>query len=124
MNRQKGESRLGCIFYILVIVYLAIIGFQIVPVMYNNLELKQGMGGMEEVAASYNQFRGRRSEMKKILVKKARSLDLPIRAEDFKIIKRGKNVEVSAHYKVEINFLFTKKKISMDPEVSKIVYNF
>ncbi len=125
MNRQRGESRLGCILYIVIIIYIVILGIQIVPVMYNNLQLKQGMGGMEEIAASYNQFRGRKAQMKKILVNKARDLGLPIDNPNvFKITKRGKSVEISAHYEVEINFLFMKKKISMNPEVSKVVYNF
>lgn len=124
MNRQRGESRVGCVLYILVLLYIIIIGFQVVPVLYNNLELKQGMGGMEEMAASYNQFRGRITLMKKNLAKKGADLGLPVEPNSFKIIKRGKNVEISAHYKVEINFLFMKKKISMNPEVSKIVYNF
>ncbi len=124
MKKQKGESRLGCILYILAVIYVIIVGFQVIPVMYNNLQLKQGMGGMEEMAASYNQFRGHLAEMKKHLAEKGNELGLPVGPNSFKIIKRGKNVEISAHYEVEINFLFMKKKISMNPEVSKIVYNF
>ncbi|NOZ13538.1 MAG: hypothetical protein GXO69_07810 [Acidobacteria bacterium] len=124
MEKQKGESRLGCILYILLVIYVVIIGFQVIPLMYNNLQLKQGMGGMEEMAASYNQFRGHMASMKKNLAKKGMDLGLPVTPDSFKIIKRGKNVEISAHYEVEINFLFMKKKISMNPEVSKIVYNF
>ncbi len=121
MNKQRGESRVGCVLYILIILYIIIIGFQLVPVMYNNLQLKDQM---KQVAASYNQFHGRTVEMKKIMTQKAHEMDLPVDMNDFKIIKRGKNVEISATYMVEINFLFMKKKVKMNPEVSKIVYNF
>ncbi|NOY22625.1 MAG: hypothetical protein GXO70_03810 [Acidobacteria bacterium] len=124
MNKQRGESRVGCVLYILIILYLIIIGFQVVPILYNNLQLKQGMGGMEEMAASYNQFRGHMALIKKNLAKKGTDLGLPVEPNSFKIIKRGKNVEISAHYEAEINFLFMKKKFRMNPEVSKIVYNF
>jgi len=39
-------------------------------------------------------------------------------------LKRSKSIEISAHYEVEINFLFMKKKIKLNPEVSKPAYNF
>ena len=121
MKKQKGESRLGCILYILIVLYIAIMAIQVVPVLYNNLQLKDEMG---QVAASYYNFHGHREKIYKILTDKAHELDLPIDKKDIKVMKRGKNIEISVKYDVEINFLFMKKKIKMNPEVSKLVYSF
>ena len=121
MNKQRGEGRLGCILYILVIVYILIIGVQIVPVLYNNLQMKDEMG---QVASSYYQFRGNQQRIYMVLTDKARALDIPLGRKDFKIIKRAKRVDISAHYGVEINFLFMKKEIKLNPKVSKPAYNF
>ena len=121
MKKQKGESRLGCILYILIIVYIAIMAIQGVPVLYNNLQLKDEMG---QVAQSYYSFHGHSGRMYKILLDKAHELDIPIDKKDIKVMKRGKNIEISVKYDVEINFLFMKKKIKMNPEVSKVVYSF
>jgi hypothetical protein len=121
MKMQKGESRVGCILYILIVLYIAIMAIQIVPVLYNNLQLKDEMGQM---ASSYYQFHGHPEKIYKILTDKARALDLPIGKKDFKILRRSKSIEISAHYEVEVNFLFMKKKIKLNPEVSKPAYNF
>lgn len=121
MKKQRGEGRLGCILYILVVIYMLIIGIQIVPVLYNNLQLKDEMG---QVASSYYQFRGKQQMIYKVLTDKAHALDIPLGKKDFKIIKRSKSVDISAKYEAEINFLFMKKKITMNPKVSKPAYNF
>jgi len=121
MKKQKGESRLGCILYILIIVYIAIMAIQVVPVLYNNLQMKDEMG---QLASSYYNFHGHQEKIYKILTDKARELDLPIGKKDIKIMKRGKSIEISAKYDVEINFLFMKKTIKMNPLVSKPAFSF
>jgi len=121
MNKQRGESRLGCILYILIVLYILIMVVQVVPVLYNNLQLKDEMGQM---ASSYYQFHGHPEKIYKILAEKAHGLDIPLSKKDFKIVRRAKSIEISAHYEVEVNFLFMKKKLKMNPEVSKPAYSF
>ena len=120
MINQRGERKAGCVIYILVVIYAGIIGFQLVPVLYNNLALKDEM---EQVAISYNQFRGRTDKMTQTLIDKAVTLNIPLEKKDIRIQRVAKTVEVTIKYKKEINFLFMKKKIELEPHVSKPFYS-
>ncbi len=119
-TRERGESKIGCILYLLVAAYCAWLAIVLVPVYYNDLQLKNEMG---QVASSYTQFRRNNNRIKEVILKKAIDLGLPLEKKDIRVRPIKNAVEISASYQVEVNFLFVKKKLNMHPEVSKPFYN-
>ena len=119
MNNERGDTKLGCILYILAALYVVYLAFILVPMFYANLELKSEMS---QVASSYSSFRGQNSRAVDVVFTKAEQLELPIEKRDIKIRRAGKSIEIVVTYTQKVNFLFMKKDIKFAPSVNKPVY--
>lgn len=118
---RDSVSKVGCIFNIVVFIYVVIILFQVVPVLYNKVELESEM---DRVGRSYHTYRNDTQKMKVVLFNKAKSLDIPITERDISIQKRGKSIQISTSYEIEFNLLVMKKKWKFDVSASAPVIDF
>lgn len=119
-NSERGESKLGCILYLLIAAYVGWLVIVMVPVYYNDLQLKNEMG---QVASSYTQFNRNHNRIKEVILKKAIDLELPVDKTNIRIRPIKNAVEISVRYQVRVNFLFMKKDLQMNPTVAKPYYN-
>ncbi len=121
MLKNRGESKIGCLIYLLIFAYFVYLSFQLVPVYYKREELRSQL---DLVARAYYQLKHRPEAMYNMILKKARELDIPLTRKDIQIKRRRGEVEISAEYEVEVDFLFTKKVFVMRPSASMPIYDF
>ncbi len=121
MWNKRGESKIGCIIYLLIFAYVIYLSIQVVPILYKNEELRQQI---DVAAKSYYQLKNRPHLIYKMILDKARDLGIPLSKNDIRIQLRRGEVEISAEYDVEVDFLFMKKPFTMHPSASMPIYDF
>ncbi len=121
MLNKRGESKIGCLIYLLVFAYFVYLSFQLVPAYYKREELRDQL---DIAARSYYQLKDKPEVMYNMILKKAQELEIPLRREDIQVRLRRGEVEISAEYDVEIDFLFTKKIFLMKPSATMPIYDF
>ena len=121
MWNKRGQSKIGCLIYLVVFAYFVYLSFQLVPVYYNREELRDQL---DIAARSYYQLKDRPEVMYNMILKKARELNIPLRREDIRVRLRRGEVEISAEYDVDVDFLFTKKTFVMRPSATMPIYDF
>jgi len=119
MRSERGDSKLGCIIYIVAALYVVYLAFILVPMFYSNLELKNEMS---QVASSYSSFHGQNARAVDVVYTKAQQLELPVQKRDIRIRRVGKSIEITVTYKRSVNYLFMKKDLQFKPSVNKPVY--
>ncbi len=119
MRSERGDTKLGCILYLLAAFYVIWLAIVMVPVFQANLELKDEMG---QIASSYSYFRGNKNKAVEAVLKKAQELELPIQKRDIRIVQRKNMVEITITYKRTLNLLFMKKEMTLKPTVNKPTY--
>ncbi len=97
--RQRGEGRAGCMFWVVVLIVGALIGFKVVPVKFASAKFYDYM--YEQ--AKYAQ-KAKPDEIKKIILRKARELRLPVDPKAVVVKKRGGRILIQAEYTVELEF--------------------
>lgn len=102
MNRlhlRRGEARLGCVLWLIVLAVFVMIIMKVVPVKIRSAELYDFM---EETAM----FAGRASteELKKRILARARDLELPLKDKNIKVERIGGRVRMRCTYSVPIEF--------------------
>lgn len=102
MNRlhlRRGEARLGCVLWLIVLAVFVMIIMKVVPVKIRSAELYDFM---EETAM----FAGRATteELKKRILARARDLELPLKEKNIKVERIGGRVRMRCTYTVPIEF--------------------
>ena len=97
--RQRGEGRAGCIFWLAVLVVIALIGLKAVPVKYASAQLFDYMDEQAKFAQQTTPDR-----MKKTILRKARELRLPVDPKKLTVRKRGGRIQIQCTYTVPLEF--------------------
>jgi hypothetical protein len=97
--RERGEGRAGCAFWVVVLIIITMIGFKVVPVKFASAKFYDYM--YEQ--AKYAQ-RSKPDDIKKIIMRKARELNLPVDPKKVIVKKRGGRILIEAEYTVDIEF--------------------
>jgi hypothetical protein len=99
---QRGEISPGCIFGVIVLLGAAFVGVKTAPVMMHVAEFSDECVRIADKANSINWKDPKR--MQEALVAKAQELRLPISAEQIKVIRTEKNVEIKVAYDIQIDY--------------------
>ncbi len=118
-THERGESKIGCILYLLVIAYVGWLAVVLVPVYYTNLQLKNEMGN---IASSYSQLRRDRNRVKEMILREAEQLEIPLEKSDIDVRQTRKMVTITVKYQRRVNLLFVTKDLQLNPSVSKPFY--
>lgn len=97
--RQRGEGRVGCIFWVIVLAIAALIAFKMVPVKYASSQLFDFMDEQAKFAQQTTPDR-----MKKAILRKARELEIPLDPKHLTVSKRGGRIRIDAAYTVPLEF--------------------
>ena len=100
--QAHGESKIGCIFWLAVVVVGGWIAWTAVPVKVKSAELHDHMADMAIFAT-----RERNPEViKKNVLTKAKELDLPLAAKDLEVKRDESRIRLVADYTVVLEFPF------------------
>jgi hypothetical protein len=99
MARQRGEGRAGCVFWVVILIIVAMIGFKVVPVKFASAKFYDYM--YEQ--AKYAQ-KTRPEDLKKLIMRKAFELNLPVDPKYVEVKKWGGRIKIEAHYTVDVEF--------------------
>jgi hypothetical protein len=97
--RQRGEGRVGCLFWAVIFAVIALIAVKAVPVKYRSSQL---FDFMDEQAKFAQQSRP--DIMKKAIMRKSRELQLPLNEKKLTVSKAGGRIRIKAEYTVPLEF--------------------
>lgn len=98
-RRQRGEGRVGCLFWGVVLAICILIGIKTVPVKYDSAQLFDFMDEQAKFAQQTSP-----DYMKKAIMRKARELEVPLDPKRLTVEKRGGRIRIQASYEVPIEF--------------------
>jgi len=116
----RGEGKLGCIIWLIVVALTSYALYKFVPVKMASARFEDFM--TEE--AGFASIRGVR-EIEKNILAKARDLELPITKDNLIITKTKEKIRVEAHYEVAIELFGGNYKYvwKFDPVVERPLFN-
>ena len=97
--RQRGEGRVGCLFWAVIFAVIALIAVKAVPVKYRSSQL---FDFMDEQAKFAQQSRP--DIMKKAILRRSRELQLPLDPKKLTVSKAGGRIRIQAEYMVPLEF--------------------
>lgn len=97
---QRGEGKIGCLFWTLLLVAAAVVAWEMVPIKIRSSQLYDFMIDQAAVA-TYN-----RSEeaIKKRILRKARDLDIPLDKDHLLVKRVGDSIQMRATYTIPVEF--------------------
>lgn len=98
-NRQAGDSKIGCILWVLGLAICAMVAVKMVPVKVKTAELEDFM--VEQAQWAYN---AETSAIKKNILARARELELPLEEDDLRVERVRDRIQMEASYTVPIEF--------------------
>ena len=99
---QKGEGKVGVIFWILVFVIAGVLAKEWIPVKISDMQLKDHV---DELAKLHPRRNG--EFYTDMILRRANDLDIPLDRKNLKVDKTGQRVRVSLEYTQTLNLLFT-----------------
>lgn len=112
----RGDSKLGCIIWMLGLGLAAYIGLQAVPAQMKASELKKTMAGLAERSAE--------DPIEKIRAKvlaRVKDLGLPVDKKALHVERVGGRIKIDYAYTVPINFVFTTVDWSINVNVDRLI---
>lgn len=116
---QAGEGKIGCIFWTLVIVVLAVVGWKMIPIKIATSELYDYMVEQAKWAATTPP-----EQLQKGILAEARRLNLPVEAQDVKVVIDSGRIKMSARFTVPVDFPVRTYNWDFNLEVDRPVFSF
>ena len=115
----RGEGRIGCILWLLVLLAFALVCWRAIPIKIASVELKDFMEDQARVAerSSPDQIRNR-------IVKRAEELQLPLIKKNVKVQKRGGRVIMECTYTVPLDLVVHTYNWKFNQIVNRPVFVF
>ncbi|MFQ5696608.1 MAG: DUF4845 domain-containing protein [Terriglobia bacterium] len=110
-GRERGGSKLSGVVALLITVAIIFSAVKIVPVYVKSYEFRDAMRTEAKLVTMTHKAP---AKIQQDLLKKARSLGLPVRGKQIVVVPRGGGVRISARYQVPINLFVTETSLSFD----------
>ncbi|NJL26380.1 MAG: hypothetical protein HC897_00195 [Thermoanaerobaculia bacterium] len=102
-NTQSGEGRLGCIFWIVMLVIGGMVASRVVPPKIATAELKDHM---EDLAAT--RPRGTNEDFRNSIYKRAQELKLPVQQKEISVQKDTQRAVMDVEFTIPVDlFVYT-----------------
>ena len=95
---QKGEGKIGCIFWVALLGIFALVAWQVVPVKINVSDLDEFITRQAETAGKASAVR-----IKKAILTRANDLGLPVTEDNLEVDKSGDRIVISCNYEVPVS---------------------
>ena len=118
-RRQVGESKIGCIFWLLLLGFGAYVAWQMVPVQMKSVDLDQFMVRAAE-RASLQSLHNEKA-IRDAIMTQADELKLPLQKEDLFVKRTGARITIKATYEVPINLVVTTWNWKLSHSVERAI---
>ncbi|MEM7481175.1 MAG: hypothetical protein AAF481_08375 [Acidobacteriota bacterium] len=119
-DKERGEGRIGCIFWCLVLIVAVMVAWEMVPIKIRSAEFYDFMVDQAAVATH-----DRSSEnIKKRLLNKAHDLDIPLDKKNLSVERIGDRIKMRATYMIPAEFPGYTYEWEFEHEVDRNLYIF
>lgn len=118
-QRFRGEGKIGCIFWLLVMGIVALIAVKMVPVKIASAQFYDHMEEQTKFA-----LQAPPEAIKRQIMQKARDLDLPVKPENLSVERTGTEIRIHCTYEVPIEFPGYTYVWKFDERLNRPLYIF
>ncbi len=87
--------------------------FLLIPIYYNNYSFQDELDNQARQASYSNSVTDQ--DVQDILAKKAKELEIPLKAEQIHVARNGNEITITTHYSVSVHTPFKDFEINFDP---------
>ena len=115
--RERGEGRVGCFLWLLVVAATIMVAVKVVPVKLTDYEFGDYIEEQAQFAtrASGETIRAR-------ILKKAKELDIPLDKKKLKVEKNSNRVRINCSYTVKLDFGFYQHDLELKHSIDRPVF--
>lgn len=118
-QRVRGEGKIGCIFWVLVLLVAGMIAVKVVPVKIQSAEFYDYM----EEQAKFG-LQATPEGIKQQILQKARDLDLPVKADNLTVQRVAEEIRIHCKYQVPIEFPGYTYVWKFDEKINRPLFYF
>lgn len=119
-SAHKGEGRIGCIFWLLVLIVGALIAWEVVPIKMKSVEFHDFIEDQAAVAT----YSRDAEAMKKRILAKASELDIPLDKDKLEVTRIGDRIRIKASYTIPAEFPGYTHYWKFEHEIDRNLYIF
>lgn len=116
LARGRGDTKLGCLLWLVVMGMAAYVGLQVVPAQMKASELKQFMTGLAEHRAEEPLER-----LEAAVLARAKDLELPVDKKAVHAERMGGRIRISYRYSVPINLVVTTYDWLIEAKINRLI---
>ena len=116
-RRQRGDSKLGCVLWLLLLAIVGYIGYQVIPVKIKDMQLKDHM---EELAQRSPRATAR--QFSESIHKRALELGLPVEKKNIRVEKNMRRARMQVEYVVQVNIIVTTIDWSFNHDLERDIF--
>jgi len=112
---ERGAGHLKAIVWTLILASLVYVAFKMTPPMVNEYEFQDGM---QTIARFASVNRDSNEKVRDAIMKEAKKDDVPVKADDIKIVGNAGNVVINADYSVTVDLSVYQWTLNFHPKVT------
>ncbi len=116
LRRQKGDSKIGCLFWLALLAYFGYVAYQVIPIKMDAAELENFIERKAELASISN---ASTEKFKREILQRAEELEIPIEADELTVEKTAARVRVKGKYTMPVNLLFREWDWAIELDVER-----
>ncbi len=116
-SRERGDSNLGCIVWLLVLVLVGMVLWKVIPVKIHNAELYDYMVELTKFAGNSHV-----EDIKKKILLKARELELPVTDKQVVIEKTREKIRIRCFYTVPVELPGYTWEMEVDHDIDRPIF--
>ena len=97
---ERGEGNLGCVLWLLALGLATLIAWKAVPVKVQSTQLYDYMDELAKFSAA----RTPPDQLEKMIMDRARQLDIPLEKKDIRVERNGDNIFMEIEYTIPLDF--------------------
>lgn len=116
LRSNRGDSKVGCLFWMAVLGFAAYIGYQAVPAQLKASEVKEFMIGLAEYKAEEPT-----EKLKAAILTRVKEAGLPVDKKAVRVVRAGGRIMMSYNYTIPINLIVTTYEWPVELKVDRLI---
>jgi hypothetical protein len=112
---QRGAGHLKAIIWTLILISCVYVAFKVVPLLINEYQFQDGL---QTIARFASVNRDPSDKIVAAILKEAEKDDVPVQAEDVKVVGKGGNITINVDYSVTADLSVYQWTLNFHPKVS------
>lgn len=98
-RRERGEGQFGCLVGLVFLLIAGLIAYKMIPVKVKSADMRDTVRDYAKIAGTVKDH-----EIRKAILTKAETLDLPVSDEDIEVERKAGEIHVAVEYTVPVEF--------------------